>query len=192
MSDDSQSSAAARDPQPLLDWPALLARHDRWLRTAVLARLREADGVDEVMQRVAVAAIEQRAPLVDLSKAAPWLYRLALWQTLMYRRKAGRERRLANEYTREISAGGSRAAADPLAWLLSEERRRLVQRALERLSRRDAEILLLKYTEDWSYRELALHLGISESAVEARLHRARARLREELIEADLQGTEHER
>ena len=29
------------------------------------------------------------------------------------------------------------------------------------------------YLKDWSYRQLAAHLGISESAVEARLHRAR-------------------
>ena len=47
----------------------------------------------------------------------------------------------------------------------------LVRDAVERLPRRDREILLLKYTEDWSYRELAGHLGVSESAVEARLHR---------------------
>ena len=46
---------------------------------------------------------------------------------------------------------------------------------------RDAEILLLKYTEEWSYRELAVHLGVSESAVEARLHRARGRLRAAMI-----------
>ena len=57
----------------------------------------------------------------------------------------------------------------------------MVRAALQRLPRRDAEILLLKYTEDWSYRELAAHLGVSESAVEARLHRARTRLREAMI-----------
>ena len=57
--------------------------------------------------------------------------------------------------------------------------------AIKRLVRRDAEILLLKYTEDWSYRELAEHLGISESAVEARLHRARQRLRSELAVLDV-------
>jgi RNA polymerase sigma-70 factor (ECF subfamily) len=53
--------------------------------------------------------------------------------------------------------------------------------ALRVLPRRDSEILLLKYTEQWSYQELAIHLGISHSAVEARLHRARQRLREILI-----------
>ena len=49
-----------------------------------------------------------------------------------------------------------------------------------RLARRDKEILLLKYTEAWSYRQLADYLGISTSAIEARLHRARQRLRDEL------------
>ena len=50
--------------------------------------------------------------------------------------------------------------------------------------RGDAEILLLKYSEDWSYRQMAEHLGMSESAVEARLHRARQKLRSELRRID--------
>ena len=57
-----------------------------------------------------------------------------------------------------------------------------VREAMLRLPKRDAEILLLKYEEDWSYQALADHLGISHSAVEARLHRARQRLRDELQE----------
>jgi RNA polymerase sigma-70 factor (ECF subfamily) len=69
---------------------------------------------------------------------------------------------------------------DPLDWLLAEERRERVRIALAQLPRRDAEILLLKYTEDWSYRQLAERLGASPSAIEARLHRARQRLRAEL------------
>jgi RNA polymerase sigma-70 factor (ECF subfamily) len=71
---------------------------------------------------------------------------------------------------------------EPLDWLLHDERRDLVRTALERLPRRDAEILQLKYSENWSYRVLAEHMGISESAVEARLHRARSRLRATLSE----------
>ena len=45
---------------------------------------------------------------------------------------------------------------------------------------------MLKYSEDWSYPDgLADHLGISHSAVEARLHRARQRLRTELASVDV-------
>lgn len=164
-----------------IDWAAELAKHDRWLRTVLLARLGEPQAVGEVMQEVALAAVEQRAPLIDPSKVAPWLYRLAVTQALLYRRKRGRRRKLIDRYAQRRRPGPEDTRqADPLAWLLAEERRRQVRTALRRLSPRDAEILLLKYTEDWSYRELARHLGISESAVEARLHRARKRLRSQL------------
>ncbi len=56
----------------------------------------------------------------------------------------------------------------------------LVRQAIARLPRREVEILLLKYTENWSYEQLAQRLGTSESAIESRLHRARGRLRREL------------
>ena len=188
MSDTGRQTTTGIDSQSAPDWQAILALHDRWLRTAVFARLRELDGVDEVMQAVAVAAIEQRAPLVDLSKAAPWLYRLAVWQTSLYRRRAGRQRKLEGNYGQQLlAAEDPERAADPLAWLLSEERQRLVRRALERLSRQDSEMLLLKYTENWSYRELAAHLGVSHSAVEARLHRARGHMRSELAKLNVTG-----
>jgi RNA polymerase sigma factor (sigma-70 family) len=161
-----------------MDWAATLAEHDRWLRIAVLARLGEPQAVDEVMQEIALAAVAQRAPLHDPARVGAWLYRVALRQVLLYRRRCGRQRKLIGGYAAVHTAG---ASADPLDWLLQDERKGLVREALARLPRRDAEILLLKYSEDWSYRDLANHLGISESAVEARLHRARQRLREVLL-----------
>jgi len=168
--------------QPAIDWQAALAQHERWLRTVVLARVREPQAVDEVLQEVALAAVKQAAPLADASKVAPWLYRLAVLQSLLYRRKCGRRRRLRERYTDGVqhTDRGRLPALDPLQWLIAEERRGLVRRALAQLSPRDAEILLLKYTENWNYHQIAAHLGISHAAVEARLHRARARLRQEL------------
>lgn len=70
---------------------------------------------------------------------------------------------------------------EPGEWLLAMELRQTVREALQTLAPKDREILLLKYTEDWSYHQLAAHLGIGHSAVEARLHRARGRLRDQLI-----------
>ena len=49
--------------KPSIDWSAELARHDRWLRCVVLARLGERQGVDEVLQEVAMAAVRQQAPI---------------------------------------------------------------------------------------------------------------------------------
>ncbi|HZN33979.1 MAG TPA: sigma-70 family RNA polymerase sigma factor [Pirellulaceae bacterium] len=173
-------------PSPI-DWQAALAQHDRWLRTVAVARLQEPQAVDEVMQEVALAAVKQAAPLADAGKVAPWLYRLTVRQALLYRRKCGRRRRLAGRYADQVERQerGPPAAADPLGWLLAEERRELVRRALAGLAPKDAEILLLKYTEHWNYHQIAAHLGVSHAAVEARLHRARGRLRQELAALDV-------
>src|SRR4051794_16474981 len=150
------------DP-PGLDWGAALAANDHWLRTAVLARLGERQAADEVLQEVALAAVAQRAPLADPARLAAWLYRLAVRQTLLYRRRQGRRRRLVGRYA--LRLGDATANPDPLGWLLLDERRVLVREALARLPARDAEILLLKYTEGWNGCELAAHLGLSEAAV---------------------------
>ena len=55
----------------------------------------------------------------------------------------------------------------------------LVLRA-QRGDKRAFELLVLKYTEGWSYVEIADHLGVTATAIEARLHRARGRMRAEL------------
>jgi RNA polymerase sigma-70 factor (ECF subfamily) len=141
------------------DWAGCLARHDRWLRAVILVRSGEPQAVDEIMQEVSLAAVEQRSPLRQAEKLASWLYRLAVIKSIRFRRSQARYRQ---------------------PWLLREERRQQVRAALARLPGRDAEILLLKYQERWSYRQIASLLGISESAVDTRLHRARERLRKSL------------
>lgn len=176
---DGATAAAA----PLVDWPAALVEHARWLRAVVWARVRESAAVEEVMQEVALAAIAQRAPLTDAARVGPWLYQVAVRQSLLYRRRRGRSRRLHARYA-ALDGPGRVPEHNPLAWLLLDEQRALVRTALTELPARDASILLLKYGEGWSYQEIAVHLGVGHSAVEARLHRARRRLRSILTEQD--------
>jgi RNA polymerase sigma-70 factor (ECF subfamily) len=166
---------------PQINWPSALAEHDRWLRTVVRARVGQASTVDDVMQEVALAAVRQQSPLLDPSKLAPWLYRLALTQSLLHRRKQGRWRKLTARFAERMPPSDfDRRSPDPLEWLLAAESQKLVREAVARLPGRDIEILLLKYTENWTYAQLAERLGTTESAVESRLHRARSRLRRHL------------
>jgi len=64
--------------------------------------------------------------------------------------------------------------------LMRRERLTITRQAMLRLAPRDSEILLLKYGERWTYRQIAAHLGITEKAVDSRLLRAREQLRREL------------
>ena len=165
-------------PATPFDWAETLGRHDRWLRTVVASRLGERQAVEEVLQEVSLAAIASRPP-AEPGAVAGWLYRLAIHKTLMWRRTAGRRHKFVGRYAERVRRDwqDGATAGDPLGWLLLDERSALIRRALGQLPARDAEILLLKYTENWSCRDLAAHLGQTEGAIESRLHRARLRLR---------------
>lgn len=164
-----------------LDWPTLWNEHQHWLRTVVGARVREAEAIEDVMQELGLAVSRRWPTLRNPEAVGPWLYRLAVRQALLYRRNCGRRRRLQVRYQQFAEVPGSENnGEDPLNWLIASERRQLVRHALARLSPRDAEILLLKYSEQWTYQQIAARIGVSHSAVEARLHRARQRLRSEL------------
>src|SRR5262245_49767259 len=176
-----------------IDWGVTLAAHQGWLRRVVAARLGEPQAVDEVMQEVALAAVAQRSPLRDPARATVWLYRLALRYVLLYRRKTGRERALVDRYAVRKAPTAADGSGSPLAWILRDERQRIVQAAIARLPQRDAEVLILKYAEGLPAREIAERLGVAVATIETRLHRARRRLRAELsvLAGEIEATDYE-
>ena len=111
------------------------------------------------------------------------MYQIAVRQTLLYRRKQGRRRKLIDRYADATQPTEADCRTpDPLTWLIAGEQADLFRQAMANLPGRDREILMLKYHHEWSYREIAQQLDVSESAVEARLHRARyERLRQRLV-----------
>lgn len=170
------------DPQPPCepDVSGVLASNRGWLRSVIVARLGDAGGAEDVLQDVSVAAIEQKSPLRDKSAVTAWLYQLAIRQVMQFRRKLGRQRKRLVAAA-AIEETKHNEPIDPLVWLLSTERRDLIREGLSRLSGGDREVLVLKYIEGWSYRQIAERTQKTEGAVESQLHRARGRLREHLI-----------
>ncbi|GAB5403142.1 MAG: hypothetical protein Aurels2KO_13730 [Aureliella sp.] len=155
-----------------------LPDHENWLRTTLHARLGNRDEVDEVMQEVAVAAANQSAKAIPVEKPGPWLYRVALRQVMLFRRKAGRRKKLITGFGEKVAPSEEdNRSRSPMDFLLSEERRNEVQDAMASMSERDRQLLMLKYVEGLSYGEIAKRVGVTPSAVQSRLHRARAGLR---------------
>ncbi len=175
---DNNTDAQPSGVRGAIDWPLELQRHGRWLRSVLVVRSRESGIVEELFQEVALAALRDGHTVKDKQKAAPWLYRVAVRQALMHRRRMGRERRRISTLTEQSSVRNhNEQTTDPLAWLLADERNQLIRQAVDALPGKDAEVLLLKYSENWSYRQIAERFGVSEHAVDSRLHRARQKLR---------------
>lgn len=173
------SDPAASGAAPI-DWGAAFSEHSHWLRTVIRSRLGEDRGTDDVLQEVAVAAVAAPNRPTQTEGVAPWLYRVAIRQCMMYRRTMGRRRRHTNQFAEEVRTRGE-TAGDALGWLLGNERQASIRRALDKLPELDRQILWLKHTENWTYEQLSARLGVSVRTIEYRLLQARNRLRKELI-----------
>jgi RNA polymerase sigma-70 factor (ECF subfamily) len=172
--DPTQSAALA------VQWQAVWQQHAGWLRTVLRARVQDDSTADELLQAVSVAAWTRRDQLCDVDKVGPWLYRIALRQVLMFLRSQGRYRRRFVSLNEAHHAPPTHEATDPLGWLVRKEVHELVRESLHGMAAQDREILMLRHSEQWSYREIAEFLGVSADKVVYRLARARGRLRQRL------------
>lgn len=165
-------------PDGRIDWETALSVNEHWIRSVIAQKVGEYSAVDEVFQEVALAAAKQSEPLRDPSKVCAWLHRLAVIQSSLYRRTMGRKRKLLKrcEENAEVQQENE-IQNEPIDWLLVKERKERVRAALSRLHEDERKMLLMKYSEDKSYQEIANELGVSTSSVQSKLHRARQRLK---------------
>lgn len=177
----SAASASSLSPS------AVFLEHEGWLRTVVSSRLGETDAVDDVMQNIAMAVVRQKSALSGVQRVGAWLYRIAVRQVLMYRRATGRRRKLLQRV--QSDAVSAVDVAGPLGVMLHDETQESVRRALGQLGELDRQLLLLKYAEGWSYRQIAERLGVQEDTVEYRLLKARRTLRRQLSALNVEGVE---
>lgn len=166
----------------------LFLENESWLRTVVRSRVGESDAVDDIMQNIAVALVKQKDSLTEINRISAWLYQVAVKQVLMYRRTRGRRRNFEDRIVKDPSVSKAFETADPVARVLAAEEREQVQLGVNQLDELDRQILMLKYSEGWTYRQLADHLGIKEDTVEYRLAKARRQLRGLLASLDRSKT----
>lgn len=156
-----------------IDWTAALQQHRPWLMKVLKCRVGDAHVAEDLLQNIALAVVKQTAKPDDPSKVAAWLYRLAVRQTINHHRKS--HRRMQSLAAPDEQS--ERSSSNPLEWILNLEKQGEVRKALQQLKPQDREILTLKYTENWSYNDLAQHLGVKVNTVEYRLMKARKKLR---------------
>lgn len=156
----------------------LYLEHESWLRTVVRSRISESDAVEDIMQNIALALVRQREALPEIRQIGAWLYQVAVKQVLMYRRTRGRRRNFEDRLAQGAAAdlAGS-APLGPVEKVLAAEQQEQVRSAVQGLDELDRQILMLKYSEGWSYRQLSEHLGVKEDTIEYRLMKARRNLR---------------
>ena len=131
--------------------------------------------VDDVVQETLLAAWRHRHGFRGDASVATWLVGITIRKTRSHARAANVRRRLF--------AWWHAAATEPVAPADAtdgEERLHATHRAMRELGHRDREVLVLRYLEQRDIAQIAQVIGCSRAAVDARLTRARRRLRSEL------------
>src|SRR5262245_61255059 len=174
---------------------SLLERHRPWLRQVVDLRLdRRVRGRVDPSDVVQEAQMDASRRLRDFLRDRPMPFRLWLRQlaydrlVMLHRRHVGAAKRSVEreaELPGESSAllcGQLACSASPCEQLTKEELARRVHAAMERLSVKDREVILLRNFEGLSNQEVAHLLGVKPDAASQRYGRALMRLRQALVE----------
>ena len=158
---------------PGIDWDACMLTHGEELRDWVVRQFGGEEGVDDVMQEVALASVKSSNPPTEETKVLPWLKSVARHKVQDYWRKVGRDRRIQEIVSVEI-------APSEWDWVLEVDRIEAVREALATLETNERRLVVGKYSENRSCLELAKREGVSPKSLEYRLAKAREKLRAQL------------
>ncbi len=158
-----------------LAFEELVARHENAVYNTIYRFTNDRDEAADIAQEVFVKVWRFAASFAGRSKFSTWLYRIVVNECLRTRRK----RRSADKQLEksELESAVSRESEEG-----AERRVRVetVRRAIAMLPEKQRLALVLSKFEGKSYGEVAEVLGVSVSAVESLLFRARAALKKRL------------
>jgi RNA polymerase sigma factor (sigma-70 family) len=153
---------------------------EEYARVAAIARrvLGDPDAAEDVAQEVFLD-LHRRFGDNPGAQASAWA-RTAAVHTALNMIRANRRRAVREE----LYAPAPGTVTDPQAAVETAETSRVVRSALARIPKRQATVLVLRYS-GLSYAEMASALGIGVNGVGTRLRRAEARLRKEIGDASI-------
>ncbi len=132
----------------------------------------------DLTQRAFITAYERLFQLKDPSRFAGWLRKITMNICRMHLRK--KKNRIVS--VEEIDEGRLVSPRPSVKEdLIAKEKKDLVTKAMASLSEQSHLTITLHYLDGMSYQEIASFLGVTRSAVDSRLQRARKKLREEVL-----------
>lgn len=157
--------------------------------------LRDEEAARDAVQEALLKAYASLPRFEGRSSFYTWLYRLVMNQCLDVKRRDKSDRHVDWEDGDPVEAAGALQPPPevagvrfaPAAEVMRKELRELVAEAIEQLPNDARQTLMLREVDGLSYAEIAKAQGIPKGTVMSRLHYARRRVRELLVEAGVEG-----
>jgi RNA polymerase sigma-70 factor (ECF subfamily) len=166
----------------------LMRRHNRRVFRATRAILKRDDEAEDVMQEAYVRAFEHLGEFRGEASFVTWITRIAIHEALARKR---RERRFdpLDSAPQQPTLMPLESPRNPEQAVNDQQLRAVLERAIDSLPDDFRAVFVLRAVEQMSGAETAQCLDIPEETVKTRLHRARLRLQEVIVQAlDVQST----
>jgi RNA polymerase sigma-70 factor (ECF subfamily) len=154
----------------------LMRRYNQRLYRITRAILRDDGEAEDVVQEAWMRALEHLGQLQEPDRFAGWIGRIAIYESWSRARRNRRIRIVGAEPDARLARLAS-TSEDPERAASGREGRAELEAAIDALPERDRLVFVLRAIDELSTAEAAEILSISPSAVKARFHRARVRLR---------------
>lgn len=171
-----------------LSMESLLQAHHPFLVRLASSLIRDSHAADDMVQEVARRVLAADPDPAAIERPRSWLARILRHEVARESTRAGTGPRSVPG--RDAPPAAARGLVDPAALALRAERSRVVSEELFKLGSADQEVLFLRFYDDLSVDRIAEALGLTRTAAQSRLTRAKERLAERLEARFGPGDEH--
>jgi len=161
----------------------------------VYYRTRSPMDAEDLTQDIFLQAFKNLSGLKDTGKFKSWLYSIAVNKVIDFNRKKRFQRlfgSLAGREDEALTGPGHEDNPDALVHLMKQDFWGHVRRLLDKLSKMEREVFILRFLDHLSIKEVSQVMKKSESTIKTHLHRALGKFRQEpSFMQFLQETQHD-
>ncbi len=165
----------------------LLRRNNQTLYRVIRSYLKEAEDIEDIMQNTYLKAYEKLYQFKHTAKFSTWLIRIGINEALARLKTKGRfltlHKSIDNSIHDKIIEIPDLNQRNPEKNIISQEAKQMLELAIDKLDIKYKNVYILREIEGMSIAEVSDCLKLSNSNVKVRLHRAKAKIKENLYES---------
>jgi len=165
----------------------LLRRNNQTLYRVIRSYLKEPEEVEDVMQNTYLKAYEKLFQFKHTAKFSTWLIRIGINEALARLKSKGKFFKLHASHNDAIHDNlleiPDSHQINPEKKVIQQEAKQMLETAIDKLDIKYKNVYILREIEGMSIAEVSDCLKLSSSNVKVRLHRAKAKIKENLYES---------
>ena len=177
--DEALAAEAAREDSDGPAFTALVGRHRERVWRVCFRLMGNEEDASDAAQEVFVGLFQGRGTYAGRAKFTTWLHAIAVRTCLKLRRARGRRRKYEAAMAGRIESHSQHSASASAGHAID------LTQMLDTLDEEDRAMLVLKYSQEYSYEELAEVFNLSVSACKMRVSRARDELQQRFPQQEM-------